>query len=678
MGFLDCILTFRMIPVDRELKIIFFRNYFHLKIIMERTVSIGVEVGVIQSDEEGKLLKVAERIMLIAPYLEMAEEALKLNVEFNYNVLVRHAYLSECLNLLDEANERQIDVIVSRGGVALKCAQRQADIPVVEIPITGFDILEALQKAKGSYDEVAIVGFGNIVQGAARVAQILSIPGLRVIYRQDEGDCVEKIAFLKSQGIRLVIGDALVVRVAQEMGMESVLIRSNREGILAAYQEATRVANIKNQERLQREQMKAVMEYTRHGVITVDGNGLITAINGQAEQLIHKRREEVIARPCQIAVPYLKVDETLTLGRKEMGATHQLGGNRLSVDKIPIRVGGNVAGAVVTFKEIDPIKAAQQADQFRKGHFARETFASILGRSDAIARIVEQAQAYSGVDATVLVTGETGVGKEMFAQAIHNHGPRCRGPFVAINCAAIPANLLESELFGYVRGAFTDARREGKIGLFEMADGGTLFLDEISEISLELQAKLLRIIQEKEVMRIGDDRRVSIDVRLIASSNQDLIELINVRKFRSDLYYRINILRLDIPPLRERKGDIELLARYFVEELARKHHREIPTLSAEALALFKTYRWPGNVRELAAVIERSVVTAGGGEIGAADFLGLGRDEVAPLKQRMSREKVLGAMALSGGNKNLAAELLGIDRSTLWRHLKKLSEETTTK
>ncbi|MCL4515115.1 MAG: sigma 54-interacting transcriptional regulator [Firmicutes bacterium] len=315
-----------------------------------------------------------------------------------------------------------------------------------------------------------------------------------------------------------------------------------------------------------------------------------------------------------------------------------------------------------------------------KGHIAKYTFDDILGEDPRLVEVLYQAREYATVNSTVLISGETGTGKEMFAHAIHLAGARKAGPFVAVNCAALPENLLESELFGYVEGAFTGARKSGKPGLFELANQGTIFLDEIGEMSSRLQARVLRVLEEGEILRLGDERVIRIDVRVIAATNRDLVLMVQDVAFRKDLYYRINVLPLEIPPLRERGGDAVFLAEYFLSILCKQLGKEPPRLSPEAQRAISSHPWPGNIRELRNVAERLALRCQGPEVSGAELVriaGLAALNGPALKpdgrlfdtmERLEREVILEAVAETNGNRSEAARRLGISRTTLWRRL----------
>jgi transcriptional regulator with PAS, ATPase and Fis domain len=351
-------------------------------------------------------------------------------------------------------------------------------------------------------------------------------------------------------------------------------------------------------------------------------------------------------------------------------------------------VSQNIIGAIIAFQDItriQEIEANIRNKVLAKKMNAKYTFTDILGNSSAMHEAKRISQEISQVDATVLISGESGTGKELFAQSIHNQSHRKNGPFVAVNCAALPPNLLESELFGYVEGAFTGATKKGKQGLFEMAHHGTIFLDEISEMDKYGQSRLLRVLQEKQVMRLGDDKYIPVDVRIIAATNKNLKQLVDEGVFRQDLFYRLKVLTILLPPLRKRLGDIKTLAEYFLALYNHRHNRKI-NLSPDAVSYLNAYDWPGNIRELMHFIERLVIICSEttvtkevlkkyweeeeieGEAPAAIFWPAQPEEA----------KILSALSESNSNISKAALLLGMDRSTLYRKLKNYKIEVKKK
>jgi len=310
---------------------------------------------------------------------------------------------------------------------------------------------------------------------------------------------------------------------------------------------------------------------------------------------------------------------------------------------------------------------------------ARNRFQNIIGQSSAMQIVFETIAQVSDLPANILIEGESGTGKELIARAIHCNSSRATGPFIPVNCAAIPETLLESELFGYVRGAFTDARKD-RPGLFREASGGILFLDEISEIPITLQAKLLRVLEDKEVRPLGANQSEKVDTRVLSASNRFLDELVRNGKFRQDLYYRLNVIRIELPTLRHRSEDIPLLVKHFVEKFADSAKRNVEGIQDEALAALRSYDWPGNIRELEHTIERAVLLGKGALIGVEDLPAhlVARGESAIVLAQalakqftlrdLEREYIGKVLETTHGNKTEAARILGVDRTTLYRKL----------
>jgi len=304
----------------------------------------------------------------------------------------------------------------------------------------------------------------------------------------------------------------------------------------------------------------------------------------------------------------------------------------------------------------------------------RMRFGEILGASPAMQEVFRKVQKVAGTDISVLVTGETGTGKELIARELHNRSPRCKGPFVSINCGAIPENLLESELFGYVRGAFTGAAAN-KTGRFQSANKGTLFLDEIGEMPIALQVKILRALQDRVVVRVGDTNTEPIDIRVLAATNRDLEVEIRENRFREDLFYRLNVVHLHLPPLRERGDDIVVLARYLLGRYGPEYGNKVRGFSPSTIAAIKRHRWPGNIRELENRLKKAVVLADKALLGPED-LGLHPDDLPPIlplneaRERWQRDYINEILALNGGNRTKTARDLGVDPRTIFRHLEK--------
>ena len=404
-----------------------------------------------------------------------------------------------------------------------------------------------------------------------------------------------------------------------------------------------------------------------------------------------------IGKHCTEVLEFSRMHIVAKTGQAELNQAQWINGQNMVVQRIPIRKDDQVVAVYgqVMFKnarEVGDLAARLSLLQSKVEMYKQElinlratryTFDSIVGMTPAIVDLKKTARRAARGDAAVLISGESGTGKELFAQAIHQASPRCVHPFVRINCAAIPHDLLESELFGYAGGAFTGALVKGKPGKFELAHQGTIFLDEIGELPLEMQPKLLEALEEKAFERVGGTTVVQSDFRLIAATNQDLEKLIENNRFRADLYYRLNVIPIHIPPLRQRKSDIPLLARHALAQLTQDSPQPPVTLTEGAESLLKAYRWPGNVRELVNVMERillalegQTITAGhlpihlqGTPKSAAPFFGT--KNLKQVLDRTESELILSVLRDAAGNKVEASRQLGIHRTHLYRKLKKI-------
>ncbi|MDF2572170.1 MAG: norR 1, partial [Sporomusa sp.] len=486
---------------------------------------------------------------------------------------------------------------------------------------------------------------------------------------------------LKEDGIQTVIGGVMSSDIARRIGMNSLFIESGREGVYFALQEAKRVAAVRRQEQERTEQFRAILNYSDEGIIAVDTQGKINLMNMAAIH-ITSLDNEVIGRNVRDLLPQLDLGKVLVTGKSEIGEVQTVGDQQIAINTVPILIAGETVGVVATFKPVGAIQELEgkiREKIHNRGHVAKLKFEDILGSSKAIKETISVAREFSQVNSNVLIVGETGTGKEVFAQSIHNGSNRCKGPFVAVNCAALPENLLESELFGYVEGAFTGASRGGKFGLFELAHRGTILLDEVSEISPKMQGRLLRVLQEREIMRLGGDRVIPIDVRIIAATNKDLYDLVKQGVFREDLYYRLDILQLSIPALRERGEDIMLLMNHFYKRYCIKNKKECKKMNQEAKAKLLQYSWLGNVRELKNIAERLAVLSKNSCVDLQEVEAVlpNREKAAKDAIRsngsLDRECLYRALEETNYHYGKAAAKLGISRTTLWKRLKQFDE-----
>lgn len=588
------------------------------------------------------------------------------------------------------------DVIIARGATALNLREMNYDVPVVELPIPGYDLTNALYQLKKQYNckKVGAIGSINMIMGISSLAQVMGME-IKSYYMYKNEDIKSLVDQAVSEGMEAIVGGVNTCIYAEKLGLKTVFIRTGEEAVWYAISEAKRVAYLSRKEQEKALRFKAILDYAYEGVIALDNRNYITVFNSAAGKMLGIDATKTIGQNLDDVLPSSEFTD-LIHGEKECKdeiVQHQ--NEQLTVNKVPIILKGEKVGKVITFQDVPGIQEMEgkiRKKIYTRGHIARYTFKDILGKSKNIREAIEIAKEFSQVNSNILIVGESGTGKELFAQSIHNQSPRRKGPFVAVNCAALPEELLESELFGYVEGAFTGAVKGGKTGLFEMAHGGTIFLDEISEVSPKLQSRLLRVIQEKEIMRLGDDRVTPVDIRVISATNRDLYNMAQQREFRLDLYYRLDILKINLPPLRERKEDIPIIATEFIKGYCRQLKKSELVITHKAMEVLKNYDWPGNIRELRNICERLVVLNRNGSITEKEVYWVLQDKydtkdffnesmfddftkesynLSGELKRFESERIIAVLKSVGYNNLKAAKILGMSRTTLWRRLKEL-------
>jgi PAS domain S-box-containing protein len=429
----------------------------------------------------------------------------------------------------------------------------------------------------------------------------------------------------------------------------------------------------------------AILESISDGVFTVDLDWRISAFNRAAEEITGVSRKEAIGRRCaevfrsSMCGADCALEQTLRTGKPIIGKSGYI--IDAAGERIPISIStavlkdaeGRVIGGAETFRDLSEVEA------LRRELAGRHRIGDLASRSPLMQKVFEVVPALAASPSTVLILGETGTGKELMARTIHDLSPRRQGPFIAVNCGALPDTLLESELFGYKAGAFTGATKD-KPGRFALANGGTILLDEIADVSPALQVRLLRVLQERSYEPLGATRRETTDARVIVATNKDLSEQTRKGAFREDLYYRVNVVRLELPPLRRRKEDIPLLVQQFIERFNRLQGKSIEGIEAEALSLFMAHDWPGNVRELENAIERAFILRHEGDIGIGDLpeeltahvrASCADAEVRCAHDLLDAQAIHTALARNGFNRLAAARELGIHKTTLFRRMKRL-------
>lgn len=631
--------------------------------------------------------------VIYSAYPEISETAHELIKNKGYHVEVQVCVFDEAVRMARKYEEDGFDLIISRGATGA-LIQRAVSMPVILVEITNFDILRTLYRAARIGEKMIYFQYihskGYFDFSAIRQMLGLSEESLTIYYYRDEEELKEKVLQACACKADVVVATgAFVLEMAKLHGMKTIMVHSTREAIYNAFKQAEDILHIRNSHRDTSDYLTALLEQLNIGIIIINPEGEIIRVNNSARQVLDINAGALLGE---------KVTETRALLLKDLmegksgSQVRVIGQNEVVINRIPLVSGGRRLATAITFdirKKIQVLEEKIRKELYAKGLVARYTFDDIVGRSQAIQNCIYKAKSYGRSDSTILITGESGTGKEVFANSIHNASLRAQGPFVAVNCATLPESILESELFGYDEGAFTGAKKGGKPGLFELAHNGTILLDEVSEISLSTQARLLRVLQEKVIRRVGGEKIIPVDVRVIAATNADLSQMVRNGKFREDLYFRLNVLNIRIPPLRERIEDIPVLMDYYLSKHGHKEEgHDIPEIFMNRL---KNYHWPGNVRELENFVEK--------------FSILSRDEtdlfylLEQLYQELQHFEVHQEEAAAGaitvepgtlrdmelqlieklrhrctGDKSSLAQMLGISRSNLWTKLKELERK----
>ena len=576
------------------------------------------------------------------------------------------------------------DVFVARGITYGKICKLYPEKHITRLVFDGMDIVEALFQCRNTYHPRHI----GLCLGRDRLQDLLpeleDLSGAQVsLYDvQDEESAKEAVDACLENGADAIVSGGTVSNLCKERNIPCTYIHMRMETIRQAVLEAIMVAHRMNLERTKSHIIRTILNSNEDAVLALDEAGKLLEANDQAYRLYGLAfLPEWRGTPIRDIRPELTYIGSRTIpckdGDEELVS---INGQRYMVKYRLISGETSAIGTLITTSSASRILQEEQHIRkglVRRGLTSKYTFRDIIAVSERMCSKVDMAKKFSRVNSNVLLTGETGTGKELFAHSIHAASARANQPFVAVNCATQPENLLESELFGYEAGAFSGASREGKSGLFEQAHHGTIFLDEIGEIPVTLQAKLLRVLQEKEVRRVGSTTVIPIDVRVISATNVNIQQQIQEGKFRSDLLYRLNTLEIYIPPLRERPEDILPLIEHQMRIIAAEQGTTPPELTLEAQELLKQYSWPGNVRELRNICERIVVMSPSRTIDKAVLMDLHVFRALssePAAQAAVQTEPLPVVLPPVIRKKDLAKELGISRTTLWRMTKRQEQQ----
>lgn len=620
------------------------------------------------------------KIRVFIPHLELKEifENVVDELPSYDNVQIETTYIFGTPDVLSQ--NWDADILVARGMTHDVLRDMFPDKHVVQIQLSSFDIFDALVQCRKLQAKKIALCLHNVEIHNLDSLQELCGASIRMYDVADEQSAEAAVCEAASEGADTFVGAGTMCGICDRRGLRRVHIHTKHDAVVAAMQEALNAAKTINLERTRSEIINIMLNHNEDGIIAIDDKGRILAINNQAYRVFQLSTVgELIGQPLSSVGASGEWKQLLEngSGKDRIICLHD---KKYYVQYKPLSEMEAGAGALIFIKNTDRI--IEEESRIRrglseKGLTAKYTFEDILGQSAAIRENIRMAERYSGVNSNVLIIGETGTGKELFAHSIHQASKRSHQPFVALNCAALPENLLESELFGYEAGAFSGASKGGKTGLFELAHKGTIFLDEIGEIPITLQAKLLRVLQEKEIRRIGSTSVHPVDVRVISATNINMEEKIKEGQFRSDLYYRLNLLDISIPPLRERKEDIQELVDHYLTRFACEMGKSIPTVTKDAARILKEHSWPGNVRELRNICERLTVLNDTSIIDEELLCQLKifrKEETFSVGETAdSREDSVYDRLKPRKKKKDLAEELGVSRTTLWRMAKRQKE-----
>jgi len=623
------------------------------------------------------------KMIMTSGYPEMTRLIYQVAEELNYDVTVVEGTLdeaaSEVKSLVDKGG---YEVVISRAGTA-KAIKSVIDLPIVNNDSTHFDIMQAFIRAKQLGDKICFITYPE--EGFTfAFDEIFETLGFKVhiLPYRNKDEMIQQVKEARKLGMEVIVGGGIRVReLAQSYGMKSMYITLGKRSIKRALILADKIAKDRVIMKERAEKFNSVIQMSEEGILMINQKGAIETFNATAEQIFGVQAADLIGKNEKEITNHKLLQVLNRIKNKHGHGSFTI--RELIVTYESVIVGHERVGTVITLREFSKIQKLEskvRRELVSKGLTAKFAFDDIIHCSKNMEDVIETAKEYAMTDSTVLIIGESGTGKELIAQAIHNSSSRQDGPFVAVNLAALPESLLESELFGYADGAFTGATKGGRQGYFELAHKGTIFLDEIGEIPPHIQTRLLRVLQEKEVLRVGGDRIIPVDIRVVAATNQKLWELVKEGKFRADLYFRLSVLHLRVPPLRKRREDIPVLVDYFLRKFG--SNNSFADFPKELQNFFLSYPWPGNIRQLENLVERLFLrvktekdipqfiedslreTEEDMEVQDENVMMINYGTMEDIEKQVIKQM----LERYDNNRTLVAELLGISRTTIWKKI----------
>lgn len=641
---------------------------------------------------------IVAKMMLLSAHEEVLNLADSIKTSFHLEIESVMVNSETVISVVKQAMDNGIDAIITRGSEANEIRKAGITIPIVEVYNTDRDLIDYFLKAKEESElkdpAIAMISFHEVGEGTHYLCDLLGIKFKKYALTSTE-DVEPMLDKAILEGAQIIIGGHKIYIHGKAKGIHVFNMLVGESSMRHALSLAEKIGYAIDMEKKKNQERNTILGFSSELMIGIDMAGRINFFNPSAQRAFKIKEEEVKGKKLTEVIRVIDnatIQEVLIEGAEVLSKLIEFEDTAYVFNFIPVVFEGKIEGGILSFQEYKKLELVEsdiRSQLYLKGHVARYRFQNMIGKSKDIIEAKRIAMQFAKHDSTVLINGESGTGKELFAQSIHNESLRKYKPFVTINCASIPDNLIESELFGYVEGAFTGAAKKGKRGLFDLAHTGTVFLDEISELNLTSQQKFLRVLQERSIMRIGDNKVMPVDVRIIAASNRNLRTMIQKGDFRADLFHRINILSFTIPPLRQRKEDIAVLFQYFIDDFSKKTAKYF-TISDKVFEVIRNYSWPGNVRELKNFCERLVIISSSKNISAEyiqeqlenDFYfstenqeGLNgvtvENKIYGDKWENAGEesKIRKLLEKCNGNRIMTAQLLGISKTTLWRKMK---------
>ncbi|EOF5683211.1 sigma 54-interacting transcriptional regulator [Salmonella enterica] len=601
-------------------------------------------------------------ICIVSPLQALSLEAERLSDRYTgiANITILNATLDDIDSVIPVLRVNNPDLVISRGGMAWMLKQKIPQ-PVIEIKTSAYDIIDALRPYLGLNKNIGVIGFRSVIDGCMKIARMLN----------------------------LQLTEFIIDEMVNPCSVEHFIpFHSGVESIELALYEAIQLYQALANEHIEQNQLNLLLDHTNKFILLIDNCGKVIHCNHKATELLQLSKHDLINKKIpSLTLNWEDLQNNIPLENELINTPY----GEFVVNQFPIVENENLNRVVITLQTSSNLQNAEQKIGIKEakklGFHARYHFDDFITCNREMQDRLRLARIYAGTEATILLLGENGTGKEVLAQSIHNASSHSNGPFVAVNCGAIPASIMESELFGYVDGAFSGASKKGRAGMFELAHNGTIFLDEISELDKFLQAKLLRILQERQLMRLGADHMIPVNVRVIAATNRNLPAMIATGEFREDLFYRLNVLKVTTLPLRERPDDIQIIGQATFNTLRKSYQLPPIALSEDLWGELKKYLWPGNVRQLNNIMERLALSFQSGvvSLSAAALLieDLQADKACSSKHQHNcpdcqllegpykriRSRILkGVLLRQQNNKSRAAKQLDIDRSSFSRWL----------